>query len=76
MTPMNERISKLRQKSLDRRPYLSPERAQLLTEFYRTGIPERTPVPVARALAFAHILDNKELFIDTSLEDDLPPPPP
>jgi formate C-acetyltransferase len=61
---MNERITHLRQKSLDIRPYLSTERAQLLTEFYRTGIPERTSVPVARALAFAHILDNKEIFID------------
>ena len=61
---MNERISKLRRKSLDIRPYLSTERAHLLTEFYQTGIPERTSVPVARALAFAHILDNKEIFID------------
>jgi formate C-acetyltransferase len=61
---MNERIRTLRQKSLDAKPHLSSERAELITEFYKTGVPDRTSVPEARALAFAHILDNKEIFID------------
>lgn len=60
---MTERIKLLRQASLDAKPYLSTERALLLTEFYRTGQAERVSVPVARALAFSYILEHKKLYI-------------
>ena len=46
---MNERVTRLRQQSLNALPWLSIERAALITEFYSTA-PE-TSVPVRRALA-------------------------
>jgi formate C-acetyltransferase len=61
---MNKRIKKLREKSLNIKPYVSPERARLITEFYKSDVPQRVSTPVARALAFAHILKNKKIFID------------
>lgn len=61
---MNERIKKLREQSLVAKPYLSLERATLLTEFYKQGYVERVSIPVARALAFKYILENKEICIN------------
>ncbi len=61
---MNERVSKLRNQSLNATPYLSLERALLLTDFYQSGKTEGVSVPVARALAFKHILENKKLCIN------------
>ncbi len=60
---MTERIEKLREQSLNTHPYISPERAILVTEFYRSGQAERLSVPVARARAFEYILLNKEIDI-------------
>ena len=56
---MTERINKLRRQSLDAIPTVSHERAQLLTEFYRSGEPLKHSIPVARALSFKYILENK-----------------
>ena len=61
---MNDRIKKLRQQSLDAIPTLSHERAQLLTEFYRSGEAQKHSVPVARALSFKYILEHKALCIN------------
>lgn len=61
---MNDRIKKLRQQSLDAVPTLSHERAQLLTEFYRSGEAQKHSVPVARALSFKYILEHKALCIN------------
>ncbi|MGQ9561805.1 MAG: trans-4-hydroxy-L-proline dehydratase [Candidatus Oleimicrobiaceae bacterium] len=61
---MSERIAKLREQSLAAVPHISAERALLLTEFYRSGQAERVSVPVARALAFAHILAHKAICIN------------
>ena len=60
---MNERIKKLRELSLNKEETLSIERARLLTEFYKSGEVERYSAPVARARAFKHILENKELYL-------------
>lgn len=60
---MNNRIKTLRQRSLDAVPTISLERAELLTEFYNSGKSDGISVPVARALAFKYILENKELYI-------------
>ena len=65
---MNERIKKLREKSLTAEETISIERAKLLTEFYSSGEVEKCSIPVARAKAFKYILEQKELFID---EDEL-----
>ncbi|MFH1198424.1 MAG: trans-4-hydroxy-L-proline dehydratase [bacterium] len=61
---MNERINKLREQTLKSQPSISLERASLLTEFYKSGIPEKASIPIARALAFKYILDNKKLCIN------------
>jgi len=60
---MNTRIKNLRQKSLDAVPSISLERAELITEFYKSGAADGLSVPVARAMAFKYILENKKIFI-------------
>ena len=65
---MNERIKKLREQSLNAEETISIERARLLTEFYSSGLADRSSVPVSRAKAFKYILDHKELYIG---EDEL-----
>lgn len=61
---MRERIRKLRRQSLESKPQVSPERAVLLTEFYSSGAAGKVSVPVARALAFKHLLENKKVCIN------------
>ena len=58
---MRERIRKLRKQSLEYKPRTNAERAVLLTEFYASGAADKMSVPVARALAFRHLLANKEI---------------
>jgi formate C-acetyltransferase len=59
---MNERISQLRQESLNAAPQLCIERARLVTEAYEkyAGTVE---TPILRALVFKHIIANKTLWI-------------
>lgn len=61
---MNERIRRLREQSLNAVPTISLERARLLTDFYASGAAERVSIPVARAMAFAHVLQNMTICIN------------
>jgi formate C-acetyltransferase len=61
---LKERVRKLREQSLTTKPCLSLERATLLTDFYENGGSEEVSIPVARALAFKYILENKEICIN------------
>ncbi len=61
---MNERIKSLREQSLNTEASISLERAKLLTEFYKSGEPNKNSVPVTRAKAFHYLLANKELCIN------------
>ena len=61
---MNNRIKKLRQQSLDAAPTISLERAELLTNFYKSSAADRVSVPVVRALAFKYLLENKSICIN------------
>ncbi len=61
---MNSKIKRLRQESLDAIPALSLERARLLTRFYKSGIADNVSVPVARAMAFKFLLENKQLCVN------------
>ena len=61
---MTERVRLLREQSVTTDPYISTERAKLLTEFYQSGNAEAVSTPVARALAFKHILENKTININ------------
>jgi len=61
---MNDRINKLRQQSLDAQPSVSLERGLLITDFYKSGRADKVSLPVARGMAFKHILSNKEICIN------------
>jgi len=61
---MRERIRRLRKQSITARPRISPERAILITEFYESEIANRVSIPVKRALAFKHVLENKKICIN------------
>ncbi|HEX7321281.1 MAG TPA: pyruvate formate lyase family protein, partial [bacterium] len=63
MVRLSKRIRALREKSVGARPSVSPERALLITRFYESAMPGRVSIPVARALAFAHILRRKKIYI-------------
>ena len=65
---MTDRIKKLRDKSLNAINRLNPERALLVTNFYKSGIDSQVSVPVMRALNLSHILVNKFICIN---EDEL-----
>jgi pyruvate formate-lyase/glycerol dehydratase family glycyl radical enzyme len=61
---MNERIKKLREQSLKIKPYISPERAKLITEFYKNCNSDTVSAPVRRALAFKHLLAKKKIRLN------------
>ena len=61
---MKERIKKLREQSLSIKPYITPERAKLITEFYKSDTASKVSSPVRRALAFKYLLENKEICIN------------
>ena len=61
---MNKRISKLRKQSTGIKPSISVERAQLVTEFYKSEKAQKASVPVKRALTFKYILENKQICIN------------
>jgi formate C-acetyltransferase len=58
---MTERVARLRQASLDTKPWLSLERAQLMTEFYRQAGP--LSPPVLRASALQYVLERRSIYI-------------
>ncbi|MHC4604016.1 MAG: trans-4-hydroxy-L-proline dehydratase [Planctomycetota bacterium] len=61
---MNKRVAKLRKQSVETKPYISTERAELLTEFYKSDIPVRESVPLCRALSFKYLMENKTICIN------------
>lgn len=61
---MNERVKELREQSINAKPSLSLERALLLTDFYQNSEIKKVSIPVARALAFKYLLENKEICIN------------
>lgn len=59
---MNDRIRRLREESLKARPAISPERARLLTRFYR-DYAGRDPIPTERARSFQYLCAHKSIHI-------------
>lgn len=57
---MNERVARLRQESLNTHPWLSIERAELLTGFYLDS--HMAPPATLRAHAFRHLMENKTIY--------------
>ena len=62
---MTERIQALRERSITTKPYISPERAILMTEFYQSDRAQEVSAPVKRALAFYDLLARKTLCINS-----------
>lgn len=60
---MNERVKRLRQQSIETHPYISSERAELMTQFYQSPVACRQSIPVTRALAFRHLMEHKTVYI-------------
>ncbi|SPF44148.1 formate C-acetyltransferase [Candidatus Sulfotelmatobacter kueseliae] len=58
---MNERVARLRQETLETKPWVSMERAALLTEFYRND--KTTSVAIRRARALQYVMEHKEIYI-------------
>ena len=59
---LNNRVARLRTRSLAHRPTISAERAVLLTGFYEEHAGQY-PVPVLRALSFKHLCEHKTVWI-------------
>jgi formate C-acetyltransferase len=59
---LSERVQGLRRQSLEARPRVSTERAELITEFYAKDV-GAVSAPVRRALAFKHLMENKAVCI-------------
>ncbi|HOL89643.1 MAG TPA: glycyl radical protein [Anaerohalosphaeraceae bacterium] len=61
---MNERVAKLRAQSVNTKPYISAERAELITDFYQSGITMEFSPPVVRGLALNYIMSRKHICIN------------
>jgi len=61
---MKERIKKLREQTVNTKPYINPERAILITKFYKSNRANEVSVPMRRALAFKHLMENKDVCIN------------
>jgi formate C-acetyltransferase len=59
---MNERVARLRRRSLETPPSLSAQRAEILTEFYREN-EGRLSIPVLRARAFYALCERRTLYL-------------
>ena len=59
---ISERVSQLREQSLNTKPVLSSERAALMTEFYRMDSAPMS-IPVRRAKAFQYLMEHKGICI-------------
>ena len=58
-----QRVMRLRRESLDAVPTLSPERAKLMTEFYRQNDGPMS-APLRRARSFAYLMEHKTICIN------------
>ena len=60
---MSERVARLRRESLDTAPYISSERAELLTEFYRQNAGGMMSAPMFRARIFEYLMEHEAIYI-------------
>ena len=60
---LSPRVKKLREQSLNAVEKLSPERALLMTQFYKSDEARGVSSPVLRAKAFEYLLKNKKLYV-------------
>ena len=60
---MNERVSTLRQRSVDAEPTIAIERALIVTDAYKK-FNGKVSIPMMRALSFKALMENKEICIN------------
>jgi len=60
---ISDRVARLRQHSLDARPRISTERAELMTEVYRQNTCLMS-APLRRALSFQYLMEHKTICIN------------
>jgi len=63
MLGLTRRVEKLRQQSLNTKPSLSSERAELLTEFYCQST-DLESIPLKRARSFQYLMEHKTICIN------------
>jgi len=61
---ISERVKKLREQSLNTVEKISPERAVLITRFYKSDEAREISAPVRRAKTFEYLLKNKKICIN------------
>jgi trans-4-hydroxy-L-proline dehydratase len=61
---MTERIAQLKKQSAHIKPFISPERARLVTAFYKSGQGANKTIPVQRALCFYYLLKHTKICIN------------
>jgi pyruvate formate-lyase/glycerol dehydratase family glycyl radical enzyme len=61
---ISKRVKKLREQSLNAVETISAERAQLITQFYKSDEARELSAPVKRAKAFEYLLKNKKICIN------------
>ncbi|MGM0405708.1 MAG: trans-4-hydroxy-L-proline dehydratase [Thermoplasmatota archaeon] len=62
--PLNHRVEKLRDESVEKPVKISTERAELITEFYKGHDVEGYPLAVQRALGFNYLMENVSLPVE------------
>jgi trans-4-hydroxy-L-proline dehydratase len=60
---MNERIKSLREQSLAAINRICPERARLITDFYKSPEAQEGSIPMKRALSFKYLMQHKSICI-------------
>ncbi|MFP4056774.1 MAG: trans-4-hydroxy-L-proline dehydratase [Candidatus Brocadiia bacterium] len=60
---MTPRVQRLRRQSVETRPYVSTERAELITDFYKSDAARGVSAPVCRALALEHLMSRRTVWI-------------
>jgi pyruvate formate-lyase/glycerol dehydratase family glycyl radical enzyme len=60
---MTERVARLRAESLAARPTISTERAELITEFHRSGAGGEASVPMQRARWLAYLVAHRTIYL-------------
>lgn len=60
---ITKRIENLRNKSINTKPSISGERAELMTDFYQSDEAKNLPIPILRAKAFKYLMENKTIYI-------------
>ncbi len=64
VSPSTDRIKRLREKIVQKEVSISPERAELITEFYENEDLEEYSIPVQRALAFKYLMENVSIPVE------------